>query len=288
MGLTPNAPQEQPQAEHYEGYETAPTPRWIAILFGVLILGVGWLAYSGYSTRKSLEGELVEATKSMDLLSKQLEQANDQIADLRGQFEVTSEKLGVTQGELDRARQLATAIRKEQREKDKELLAKIGEVEQESAAKLGAVSTDVAGAKTDIEATRKDLEATKAGLQRVVGDAGVMSGLIATNREELESLKRRGERDYFEFNLKKSKNLERVGPIQVRLNKVDVKRSKYTMTVYADDRSIEKKDKTVNEPVQFYPAGAKSRGSLYELVVFEVQKDRAIGYLSAPKEIARQ
>jgi hypothetical protein len=74
----------------------------------------------------------------------------------------------------------------------------------------------------------------------------------------------------------------------VRLNKVDVKRSKYTMTVYADDRSIEKKDKTVNEPVQFYPAGAKSRGSLYELVVFEVQKDRAIGYLSAPKEIARQ
>lgn len=285
MGSTSNAPQPETQ---YETYEVAPTPRWVVILFGVLILGVGWLAYAGYSTRGRLEGQLTEASKHADLLSKQLEQANDEIADLRGKFEVTSEKLGVTQDELDRARQLAASIRKEQREKDKELLAKIGQVEEESAAKLGQVSTDVAGAKSDIEATRKDLEATKSGLQRVIGDAGVMSGLIATNREELEALKRRGERNYYEFDLRKSKQLSRVGPIQVRLNKVDVKRSKYTMTVYADDRSIEKKDKTVNEPVQFYPAGAKSRGSLYEMVVYEVQKDRAIGYLSAPKELAQK
>lgn len=282
MGSTSNVPQQEPQ---YETYEVAPTPRWIPILFGILVIGVGALAYSGYSTRKGLEAELVEATKSMDLLSKQLEQANDQIAELRGQFEVTSEKLGVTQGELARARQLAAAIRKEQREKDQELLAKIGEVEQESAAKIGQVSSEVAGTRSDLAATRKDIEAT---LQRVIGDAGVMSGLIATNREELEALKRRGERNYYEFNLKKSKQLERIGPIQARLNKVDVKRSKYTMTVYADDRSIEKKDKTVNEPVQFYPAGAKSRGSLYELVVYEVQKDRAIGYLSTPKELAQR
>lgn len=286
MGSTSNAPQQQEAS--YEGYETAPTPRWIAILFGVLILGVGALAYTGYASRTALQNELVEATKSMDLLSKQLEQANDQIAELRGKFEVTSEKLGVTQAELDRARQLATAIRKEQRDKDKEILAKIGEVEQESAAKIGQVASEVAGTRSDLAAARKDLDATISGLQRVVGDAGVMSGLIATNREELEALKRRGERNYYEFNIKRSRNMERVGPIQVRLNKVDVKRSKYTMTVYSDDRAIEKKDKTVNEPVQFYPAGAKSRGSLYELVVYEVQKDRAIGYLSAPKEIARQ
>lgn len=286
MGSTSNAPQQQEPS--YEGYETAPTPRWIAILFGVLILAVGALAYTGYASRTALENELVEATKSMDLLSKQLEQANDQIAELRGKFEVTSEKLGVTQAELDRARQLATAIRKEQRDKDKEILAKIGEVEQESAAKIGQVASEVAGTRSDLAAARKDLDATISGLQRVIGDAGVMSGLIATNREELEALKRRGERNYYEFDIKRSRNMERVGPIQVRLNKVDVKRSKYTITVYSDDRAIEKKDKTVNEPVQFYPAGAKSRGSLYELVVYEVQKDRAIGYLSAPKEIARQ
>ncbi len=285
MGSTPNAPQQGP---HYETYDVAPTPRWIAILFAVLILGVGWLAYAGHSSRKDLEARLDEANKNAALLSKQLEMANGEISELKGQFQVTSEKLGVTQGELDRARQLAAVIRKEQRENDKEILAKLGAVEQDSNTKLGRVSSDVAGAKSDIEATRKDLEATKSGLQRAVGDAGVMSGLIATNREELEALKRRGERNYFDFDLKKSKNLERIGPIQARLNKVDVKRSKYTMTVYADDRSIEKKDKTVNEPVQFYPAGAKSRGALYELVVFEVHKDRAIGYLSAPKEMAQR
>ncbi len=282
MATLPDAPQ---QAEtQYEVYEASPTPRWIPILFGILILGVGWLLYAGHTSRQALEAEVAKANQRSDLLDKQLEIANDEIAELKGQFEVTSEKLGVTRGELDRARQLAAAIRKEQRANDDELRASLAE----SSAKLGQVSTEVAGAKTDIEATRKDLESTKTGLQRVLGDAGVMSGLIATNREELEALKRRGERDYFEFDIKKSKQLERIGPIQARLNKVDVKRSKYTLTVYADDKSIEKKDKTVNEPVQFYSGGARGRGGLYEIVVFEVQKDRAVGYLSAPKEIARQ
>jgi chromosome segregation ATPase len=285
MGSTPNAPQQADS--HYEVYEASHTPRWIPIVFAILILGVGWLAYAQYNSRHELQGQLVEATKSMALLSKQLELANDQIAQLRGQSEVASEKLGVTQSELDRARQLAAAIRKEQRSNDEDLRSKIGQVSEESSAKIGQVSSAVAGAKSDIEATRKDLEATKSGLQRVVGDAGVMSGLIATNREELEALKRRGERNYFEFDIKKSKSLERIGPIQARLNKVDVKKSKYTLTVYADDRSIEKKDKTVNEPVQFYSAGPKARGALYEIVVYQVQKDRAVGYLSAPKEAAR-
>ncbi|MGH9859151.1 MAG: hypothetical protein ACRD5F_03895 [Candidatus Acidiferrales bacterium] len=282
MATLPDAPQ---QAEtQYEVYEASPTPRWIPILFGILILGGGWLLYAGHTSRQALEAEVAKANQRSDLLDKQLEIANDEIAELKGQFEVTSEKLGVTRGELDRARQLAAAIRKEQRANDEELRANLAE----SSAKIGQVSTEVAGAKTDIEATRKDLESTKTGLQRVMGDAGVMSGLIATNREELEALRRRGERDYFEFDIKKSKQLERIGPIQARLNKVDVKRSKYTLTLYADDKSIEKKDKTVNEPVQFYSGGARGRGGLYEIVVFEVQKDRAVGYLSAPKEIARQ
>lgn len=282
MATFPDAPQ---QAEtQYEVYEASPTPRWIPILFGVLVLGVGWLLYAGHTSRQAFEAEIAKANQRSDLLDKQLEIANDEIAELKGQFEVTSEKLGVTRGELERARQLAAAIRKEQRANDEELRANLAE----SSAKIGQVSTEVAGAKTDIEATRKDLENTKTGLQRVMGDAGVMSGLIATNREELEALKRRGERDYFEFDLKKSKQLERIGPIQARLNKVDVKRSKYTLTLYADDKSIEKKDKTINEPVQFYAGGARARGGLYEIVVYEVSKDRAVGYLSTPKEIAQR
>jgi hypothetical protein len=139
------------------------------------------------------------------------------------------------------------------------------------------------GAKKDIETTRNDLEATKGKLDRATGDMGVMSGLIARNHDDLEDLKRRGERNYYEFTIPKTKTAQRVGPVQIALNKVDQKRSKYTMTVYADDKSIEKKDKTAGEPVQFYVKGS-SRMAPYELVVFDVGKNQITGYLSTPKD----
>jgi len=112
---------------------------------------------------------------------------------------------------------------------------------------------------------------------------GVMSGLIARNHDDLEDLKRRGDRNYFEFTIPKSKNPQRVGPIQVKLNKTDQKKSKYTMTVYVDDRAIEKKDKTAGEPVQFYVKGS-ARMFPYEIVVFDVSKNQINGYLATPKD----
>ncbi len=279
MSSTPNAP--EASQEQYV-YETAPTPRWVAIAFGILFVAVAWLLYAGQTSRKALEGELAKANQRSDLLAQQLESANDEIAELKGQFEVTSQKLGVTQEELGRARQLAQAIRKEQRATDERLLSKIGEVEKTSDTKIGAVSSEVASTKSALEAARKDLESR---LERTVGDLGVQSGLIARNHEELEELKRLGERNIFEFDLRKSKQFQRIGPIQLRLNKADLKKYKYTMTVHADDKNIEKKDKTVNEPVQFYVRGARAP---YEIVVFDVQKDRAVGYLTTPKDAVRQ
>ena len=112
---------------------------------------------------------------------------------------------------------------------------------------------------------------------------GVMSGLIARNHDDLEDLKRRGERNYYEFAIPKTKTAQRVGPVQIALNKVDQKKSKYTMTVYADDKSIEKRDKTAGEPVQFYVKGS-SRMAPYEVVVFDVGKNQITGYLSTPKD----
>jgi hypothetical protein len=156
-------------------------------------------------------------------------------------------------------------------------------VQQESNQKIGEVATDLGGAKKDIESTRTDLETTKGKLERATGDMGVMSGLIAHNRDDLEELKRRGDRNYYEFKVSKSKTPQRVGPVQVTLNKVDQKRNKYTMTVFVDDRSIEKKDKTAGEPVQFYLKGA-TRMAPYEIVVFDVGKNDINGYLSTPKE----
>jgi hypothetical protein len=129
---------------------------------------------------------------------------------------------------------------------------------------------------------KNDLDATKSKLDRATGDMGVMSGLIARNHDDLEELKRKGDRNYYEFTVQKSKTPQRVGPVQMSLNKTDQKKSKYTMTVLADDKSIEKRDKTAGEPVQFYVKGAQHYAP-YEIVVFDVGKNQITGYLSTPK-----
>ena len=131
------------------------------------------------------------------------------------------------------------------------------------------MATELSGTKTEVDATKADLETTKSKLQSTIGDLGVQSGLIARNHDEVEELKRLGERDIFEFSLNKSsQGPDRVGPIQVQLRKIDTKHFKYTLNVVADDKSIEKKDKTVGEPVQFYVRGARAP---YEIVVFDLQ-----------------
>jgi hypothetical protein len=108
----------------------------------------------------------------------------------------------------------------------------------------------------------------------------VMSGLIATNSKELEALKKLGDRDYFEFDLPKSSSPQKVGDIQLALRRADVKRNRFTLEVLADDRRVEKKDKTINEPVQFYTSSTRIP---YEIVVNQVRKDHVVGYLSVPK-----
>ncbi len=279
MSITPNTPQVN---ETYVA-EPASTPRWIPIVIILLFVGLGVIAYMGYKSRTQLQSDLTTANAHSDLLSKELEQTNSRVALLRGQLDVTSQKLGLTQTELARARTLAQTIQKQQQENDAKLGQQIGEVKQESEAKIGQVSTDLTGAKTDIASTRKDLEDTRNKLTSTVGDLGVQSGLIARNREEVEALKRLNERNIYEFNLTKSKAPQKVGPIQVTLRNTDPKRFRFTMTVIADDKAIEKKDRNVDEPMQFYVRGNRVP---YEIVVFEVSKDRATGYLSTSKDVA--
>jgi hypothetical protein len=134
--------------------------------------------------------------------------------------------------------------------------------------------------KTDVAATQADLATTKNQLTRVMGDAGVMSGLIATNHDELEELKHRGDRNYYEFTLQKGAPAKNIGTIKVQLKKVDQKRSKYTLAVSSDDKNIEKKDKNLDEPVQFYSGKTPA---LFEIVVNDIGKNTVTGYLSAPK-----
>ena len=165
--------------------------------------------------------------------------------------------------------------------------AKLEEQQAATEKQIGAVSTDVAsvktdvgGVKTDVATTKSDLEATKTQLTRVMGDAGVMSGLIATNHDELEVLKHKGDRNYLEFTLQKGAKPTLLSTVKLQLKKADEKHSKYTLVVSSDDRNIEKKDKGLDEPVQFYNG---KDPVLYELVVNVIEKNKVSGYLSTPK-----
>jgi hypothetical protein len=190
-----------------------------------------------------------------------------------------------------RAEQLAKQLETEQAKAQQQVSSEISDVKQTATAantKIADVSSDVGNLRSQQTQTQSQLEKTIADLKSTRGDLGMQSGLIATNSSELAALRRLGERNYFEFKLGKEakKTPARVGDITIKINSVDTKRNKYTITLMADDKNIEKKDRTVNEPVQFMTA--KGGHIPYELIVNQVGKDSISGYLATPKvEAAR-
>lgn len=258
-------------------------PGWlIGISVVSLLLALGALGWSlGLQNHLSAaENNLTAATQQNTQLSEKLEDTNER---LRAQGEALGQSVGLTQKQLeDRSNQLVAAqkqavvatarLRKEEAETQKQ----VGAVKED----VSTVKTDVATTKTDVASTKADLDQTKSQLTRVVGDQGVMSGLIATNHDELMELKRRGERNYYEFTLHKGAGAQNVGTVKLELKKVNEKHSKYTLNVNSDDRTIEKKDKNLDEPVQFYSGKTPA---LYEIVVNNISKNQVSGYLSTPK-----
>jgi hypothetical protein len=212
--------------------------------------------------------------KNLETMREELEAARRQVAMSVGQAKTEA---------MQRAEHLAAALADEQKRQQAQVAGELSEVRQNAADttnKLGQVSTDVTGVKTDVAATRAELDKTIAELKRVNGDMGIMSGLVATNGKELSALKQLGDRNYYEFNLKKTKAPVKVGDIAIQLKKTDPRRFRYSIDVVADDKKTEKKDRNINEPVQFYVAKARQP---YEIVVNEVRKDQIVGYLATPK-----
>jgi len=223
------------------------------------------------------------------------EQKNEQLASqqqalsarLRATTETLGQSVGLTQKQIELKTQAlmqsqAAAVRAQNAQ-----AAKLEEEQQAATKQIGAVQTDVStvktdvgGAKASIAETQTDLAETKAQLQRTIGDAGVMSGLIARTHDELETLKHKGDRNYFEFTLQKGAKPTLLSTVKLQAKKVDDKHSKYTLMVSADDRNIEKKDKSLDEPVQFYTG---KDPVLYEIVVNTISKNVISGYLSTPK-----
>ena len=264
-----------------EGYveQRSMSGAFIAVVAVALLAALGSLVwcYGLQNHLKVAEQKLAAADKKNADLAEELDATN---ARLRATSETLGQSVGIAQKQIETRAQSILAAQ----------AAATTRLEQEQAAnkkQIGAVSSDVAsvktdvgGVKTDVATTRSDLEATKSQLNRVVGDAGVMSGLIATNHSELEILKHKGDRNYFEFTLKKGEKPLLLSTIKIQLKKVNQKHSRYTLNVSADDRNIEKKDKNLDEPVQFYTGKTPV---LYELVVNDIQKNSVSGYLSTPK-----
>jgi hypothetical protein len=244
---------------------------------------LGW-CYGLQNHLSATEQKLVAADQKNADLAAKLDATN---ARLRATSETLGQSVGMTQKQIDLRTQNILAAQKA-------ASAQAERLEQEQAAtakQVGAVSTDVAsvktdvgGVKTDVATTKSELETTKAQMQRMMGDEGKMSGLIATNHDELEILKHKGDRNYIEFTLQKGAKPTLLSTIKLQLKKVDEKHGKYTMNVSADDRNIEKKDKNLDEPVQFYTG---KDPVLYEMVVNVVEKNKVSGYLSTPKGTAQ-
>ena len=229
-----------------------------------------------------------------ELLQQRLKALDDEMtAAMKGASTTTSAALKRTQAEaLKQSQELSKQIQEQQQQ----VASQIGDLKEATSSvdsKVTAVSSDVGNVKTDVTTVKTDLASTQSGLdkaladlKRVNGDMGVMSGLIATNGKDLAALRELGERNYFEFDINKKQADQRIGNVTLRLKNADPKRNRFTMEVLADDKRVEKKDRTINEPVQVYVSGNRQP---YEIVVNQVKKDGVVGYLSTPKvTLARQ
>jgi hypothetical protein len=245
--------------------------KWILTILAVLVaVGFAVAHYMTYQSVQKLTKDLAASQAQTKELQARMQNAEETEEALGRQSGMTKQELAQKTAEL-RAQQRASEARLEKEQKEQ-----IGQVSGD----IAGVKTDVGGVKTDVASTKADLEATKAKLQSTIGDLGVQSGLIAHTAGDLEVLKHKGDRNYYEFTLLKGAKAQAVSTVGLQLKKTDEKKGKFTMNVTADDKTIEKKDRNVAEPIQFYSGRDHL---LFELVVWTVDKNKATGYLSTPK-----
>jgi hypothetical protein len=259
--------------------EDASAPRWVGIVVvalavvSLVALGAGWTA----STRsKDLEQNLATQSeqfkKNEEVLDQRLAKAEDTNAQLQGELSVVTDKMKLTEGELGKARLQAKKIKEEDAKE-------LSDLQNQTSAQLATKASvdDVNKLGTDVNGVRSDLDNEKNSLQMTRGEFGT---LIAKNHDEVEELRRLGERDYYEFSIEKKNDREKVGNLMVELHGTNTKKSQYTVTIFVDDQRHEKKGLSANEPLYFFENGARAP---LEFVVNQVGKDKITGYLSVPK-----
>jgi chromosome segregation ATPase len=254
-------------------------PRWIGIVVVVLAivslaaLGVGWTASNrANALQQSLTSQTRQFTQSDDVMSQRLAKAEDTNAQLQGELSVVTDKMKLTETELGRARTQTKKIKEEDAQQLTDLTNNVnGQLATKASVDdVNKLGTDVTGVKTDLDATKTNLNMTR----------GEFGTLIAKNHDEVEELRRLGERDYYEFTIDHKNTREKVGSLMVELRNVNAKKSQYSVSIFVDDQLHEKKNLSANEPLYFFQNG--SRAPL-EFVVNSIAKDKIVGYLSVPK-----
>jgi hypothetical protein len=266
-----------------QAIDRAPNGQIMLVVVAVLLVISGvnlYLVMTGRQVSKAI------ASKQADqfaIFAQRLDSSDARYAQLQGQFQVTSEKLGLTQEELTRAHRLAASIQKRQQDAVTQLNEALAQkASAEDVSKLEAdANTKFGGLSTDLAGTRKDLEDTKSVLTSTLdATKGELSGAIARTHDELVTLAHKTDRDYFEFKLDKKGVPQQVGRVTILLRKTDTKRNTFTANLRFDDKVTERRDKAAMEPVTFYMQGAPSA---LELVVNKLGKDNIAGYISTPK-----
>jgi len=259
--------------------DEATAPRWVGIVVvalavvSLVALGAGWTASTrSKQLEQSLATQAQQSKQNDDIISQRLAKAEDTNAQLEGELSVVTDKMKLTEGELTRARSQAKKIK----EDDAKELA---EMQNQTNAQLATKASvdDVNKIGTDVNGVKTDLDATKNNLQMARGEFGT---LIARNHDEVEELRRLGERDYYEFTIDKKNSREKVGNLMVELHATNLKKSQYGVTIFVDDQRHDKRNLTANEPLYFFESGARAP---LEFVVNQVGKDKITGYLSVPK-----
>jgi len=249
--------------------EEAAAPRWIGVVMVVLAiialgaLGVGW---SATNRAKALEQnfamQLQQSRQSNEVLGQRLAKSEDTNAQLQGELSVVTDKVKLTESEINRARAQAKKIKDED---TKQLADLESNVSGQLAAKANVEAVNKIG--TDVDGVRTDLESTKNNLNLARGEFGT---LIAKNHDEVEELRRLGERDYYEFAIERKNQREKVGDLMVELHGVNTKKNLYSVALYVDDSRYDKKNRSVNEPIYFFTHGTRAP---VEFVVNQVGKD---------------
>ena len=267
-------------SEYQESNPTvvAGTPRWVGLAVAVLavlsVLGLG-VAWSAINHSKSLEQTTQASLKQQnDAINERVAKTEEENQQLQSDLKVVTDRLKVTQADLIAARKQSKMAAVTYTKKLDELGSNVN---SQLASK--ASSDDVSKLGGDVTGVKTDLDATKNSIQMARSEMGT---LIARNHDEIDQLRRMGQRDYYEFTVTRKAGAQKVGTIQLELKGTDTKKNQYTINVLADDKSFEKKNRSVNEPIFFYTGGNRQA---VELVINKVNKTTATGYLSVPKSV---